>query len=244
MDKLWKYIICSSAFVLAAMVIAAAYTSKSRNQGTITVTGLGETEFTSDMIVIDGYVRVKNDDAAVGYVELDKQCRKVEEFLLGKGVAKEAISFTMPTAREVFENVYIDGDYVGEKSAGYVLQQSFTIESKDVDAIEVAARQLPSLMADGIMVSVDEPLYYYTKLETVKHDLIGAAAADAHARAELIATNSGAKLGQLISSRAGVFQITAATGDEEFSAGGSFNLSSREKKARVTVRAEFKVRNN
>jgi hypothetical protein len=99
-------------------------------------------------------------------------------------------------------------------------------------------------MAEGIMVEVYEPMYYFTKLESVKHDLIGAAAADARARAELMATNAGSSLGKLISSRAGVFQITAATGDEEFSAGGSFNLSSRVKKARVTVRAEFKVKNN
>ena len=32
--------------------------------------------------------------------------------------------------------------------------------------------------------------------------------------------------------------------DEEFLAGGSFNLSSREKKARVTVRAEYKIKTN
>ena len=94
------------------------------------------------------------------------------------------------------------------------------------------------------MVSVAEPMYHYTELESVKHDLIGAAAADARQRAEIIATNSGTRLGVLAKSRAGVFQITAATGDEEFSAGGSLNLSSRQKKARVTVRAEYKIRNN
>ncbi len=244
MEKLWKYVICSTAFVLAAMVLAAAYTSRSRSEGTISVTGLGETEFTSDMIVIEGSIKVKNDVAAEGYVELEDQREKVVAFLVSKGVSGESISFNMPTAREMFESVYVEGKYVGDTSAGFVLMQSFTIESMDIDIVEVAARQLPSLMADGIMLEVYEPMYYYTQLESVKHDLIGAAAADAHARAELLATNGGARLGQLISSRAGVFQITAATGDEEFSAGGSFNLSSREKKARVTVRAEFKIRNN
>lgn len=244
MEKLWKYIICSSAFVLAAMVLAAAYTSSSRSEGTISVTGLGETQFASDMIVVEGEFSVKNDAAADGYIELENQRKRVLSHLVSNGVSEESISFNMPTAREVFESVYVDGKYIGETSNGFILRQSFIVESMDVDAVEAASRKLPSLMAEGIMVEVYEPMYYFTKLESVKHDLIGAAAADARARAELMATNAGSSLGKLISSRAGVFQITAATGDEEFSAGGSFNLSSRVKKARVTVRAEFKVKNN
>lgn len=244
MDNLWKYIICSSAVVLAAMVLAAAYTTKSRGQGTITVTGLAETEFTSDMVVINGDITIRSENAAAGYIELEKQSKQVCEFLIEKGVKAESISFAMPAAREVFSNVYEDGDYRGERFAGYVLRQSFSIESMEIDSVEVAARALPSLMAEGVMVSVDEPLYYYTQLDGVKHDLIGAAAKDARERAEIIATNSQTRLGELSNSRAGVFQITSATGNEAFSAGGSFNLSSREKKARVTVRAEYKIRNN
>ena len=244
MDKLWKYVIVSSAFVLAAMVLAAAYTSGSRNVGTIAVTGLGETEFTSDMIVIKGVVTVKSGEAAEGYKTLDAHCKRVMEFLVEKGVKSENISFTMPSTREQYED-YIDanGRYASRR-AGYAHSQSFTIQSMDVDSTEIAARELASLMAEGVMVSVSEPMYHYTELESVKHDLIGAAAADARERAEIIATNSGTRLGVLAKSRAGVFQITAATGDEEFSAGGSLNLSSRQKKARVTVRAEYKIRNN
>ena len=244
MDKLWKYVIVSSAFVLAAMVLAAAYTSGSRNVGTIAVTGLGETEFTSDMIVIKGVVTVKSDDAAEGYKTLDAHCKRVMEFLVDKGVKSENISFAMPSTREQYED-YVDANgHYASRRAGYAHSQSFTIQSMDVDSTEIAARELASLMAEGVMVSVSEPMYHYTELESVKHDLIGAAAADARERAEIIATNSGTRLGVLAKSRAGVFQITAATGDEEFSAGGSLNLSSRQKKARVTVRAEYKIRTN
>ncbi len=244
MDKMWKYIILASAVVLSAMVLAAAYTSKSRNAGTISVTGLGETEFVSDLIVINGDLEVTNVEAAAGYTELEAQCKRVTEFLISKGLNADQISYAMPSIRESYEDVYIDGNYIGRKFKEYSFSQSFTIESKEVDKVEAAARELPSLIAEGIMLSVCDPSYYYTELDVVKHTLIGEAAADARQRAEIIATNSNARLGQLASSRAGVFQITAATGDEEFSAGGSFNLSSREKKARVTVRAEYKIKTN
>ena len=158
MDKLWKYVIMSSAVVLSAMVLAAAYTSKTRDIGTISVTGLGETEFSSGMIVIEGVVTVKSDDAATGYTMLDAQAGKVEEFLLSKGVKQENISFAMPSVREAYEDFVDDNGRYGSRFVGYVHRQAFTIESKDVDSTELAARELPSLIAEGIIVSVDEPM--------------------------------------------------------------------------------------
>ena len=148
----------------------------------------------------------------------------------------------MPYTYERRRSVYENGDYIGEQFAGYNISQNFTIESKDVDNTESAARELPSLIAEGIDISVSNPMYYYTGLEDVKLTLLADAAADARDRAMNIAKSSKSELGELKLSRAGVFQITAATGDEEFSAGGSFNLSSREKKARVTVRSEFYIK--
>ena len=243
MNNLWKYIIIASAVVLSAMVLAAAYTQRSRAMtGTIAVTGLGETEFTSDIIVINGSIETENYDAAEGYRKLEQNRNDVISFLVAKGVDVEAINFTMPSTYKLSESVYEDGNYIGSRFAGYNLSQSFSIESNNVEAVENAARELPSLLAKGISIEVYNPQYYFSNLESVKLDLIAAAAADARERALKIAENSDAELGNLAMSRAGVFQITAATGDEEFSAGGSFNLSSRDKKARVTVRAEYKIK--
>ena len=54
--------------------------------------------------------------------------------------------------------------------------------------------------------------------------------------------NAGAHLGKASNARLGVFQITAVNGDEDYSYGGTFNTSSKEKKARITVRMEYKLR--
>lgn len=240
MGNLWKYIIIAVGFVLAAIVVAAAYTEGHKPaQGTISVTGLGETEFTSDLIVIEGNITVEAYEAANAYHALENDRKETIDFLTSKGVKSETITFEMPRTNELYRSIYENGDYVGQQFAGYQISQSFTIESADVDTTESAARELPSLIAEGIDIHVFNPMYYYTGLEDVKLELLSAAAADARERAANIAKSSKSALGELKLSRAGVFQITAATGDEEFSAGGSFNLSSREKKARVTVRSEF-----
>ena len=82
MDKLWKYIIFASAIVLAAIVLSAAVTQRYRiNNGTIAVTGLGETEFTSDLIVIEGKIEAENYDAAVAYHNLEEHRNRIVEFL-------------------------------------------------------------------------------------------------------------------------------------------------------------------
>ena len=243
MNNIWKYIIIASSVVLSSIVLSAAVTQRYRtNTGTITVTGLGETQFTSDLITIEGNIEVENFDAAEGYRALEQSRESVINFLTSKGVAREAISFNMPSSYKLSESVYENGDYVGSRFAGYKLTQRFNIESNEVDTVEAAARELPSLLARGISIEVENPMYYYTELESVKLNLLAEAAADARERAKKIAENSDAELGNLAMSRAGVFQITAATGDEEFLAGGSFNLSSSEKKARVTVRAEYKIK--
>ena len=243
MGNLWKYVIMAMGLVLAAIVVAAAYTEGHKPaQGTITVTGLGETEFTSDLIVINGSIQADEYDAAEAYHTLEQHRQKMVDFLASKGVNEEQISFDMPYTYKKSRSIYEDGEYRGEQFAGYNISQSFTIESKNIDTTESAARDLPSLIADGINIHVSNPMYYYTGLEDVKLTLLSEAASDARDRAMNIAKSSNAELGELKLSRAGVFQITAATGDEEFSAGGSFNLSSRDKKARVTVRSEFYIK--
>ena len=243
MNDLWKHIIIASSVVLSSIVLSAAITQRYRaNTGTITVTGLGETQFTSDLITIDGNIEIENYDAAEGYRALEQSRESVINFLTSKGVAREAISFNMPSSYKLSESVYENGDYVGSRFAGYKLTQWFNIESNDVDTVEAAARELPSLLARGISIEVENPMYYYTELESVKLNLLAAAAADARERAKNIAENSDAELGELAMSRAGVFQITSVNGNEEFSAGGTYNTTSREKKARVTVHSVFVIK--
>ena len=243
MKNLWKYVIVSVAVIVSAIVLSMAYTEKHRTQsGTITVTGLGETEFTSDLIVIKGSISSHHEDASVSYAKMQQDRKKLVDFLVAKGVSVDEISFSMPSTQSVETSNYVNGEWAGYVFSHYSSVQPFVIESSNVDVVERASRELPSLIAEGINISVSEPMYYFSKLDDVKLDLLSSAAADARDRAMNIAQSSQSKLGELKLSRAGVFQITAATGDEEFSAGGSFNLSSREKKARVTVRAEYKIK--
>ena len=238
-----KYIIIALAVVVAAWLLGRAYTYKYRSQDTIVVTGLGETEFASDLIVWNGEIVYETQDVASGYAQLERNKQKVLEFITSRGVAAEQMVFKFVNVYKQTEPVYnASGNYAGQRFTGYRLSQGFSIESSDVDKVENISREISALIAQGVSIEAYQPSNYYTKLDDVKLSLIERASADARARAEKIADNAGTAIGRVASAKMGVFQITGANSNEEFSAGGSFNTTSRQKKARITMRVEYRVK--
>ncbi len=84
--------------------------------------------------------------------------------------------------------------------------------------------------------------YYYSGLNELKIDLLAKAAADAKDRAESIAKNSDAGLGNIRKANMGVFQITGRNTNEDYSYGGVFNTSSKDKTASITLKVEYFVK--
>ena len=238
-----KYILLGIAAIVCAVVLARAYTYKYRSQDTIVVTGLGETEFTSDLIVWSGTLTAEAQDVASGYARIEQSKAKVQQYLASKGLPADAAVFEFVNVDKQYDPVYnASGNWAGQRFKGYQLRQRFTVESSDVEKVETISREISSLIAQGVSIEAYAPDYYYTKLDDVKMGLIEKASADARTRAEKIAVNAGAKIGSVSSARMGVFQITGANSNEEFSAGGSFNTASRHKKARITMRIEYRIK--
>ncbi|MEG0789047.1 MAG: SIMPL domain-containing protein [Alistipes sp.] len=238
-----KYIIIGIAIIASAVILGKAYTYKYRAQDTVVVTGLGETEFSSDMIVWNGTVTAESSSVEAGYAQIEAGKKKVQAYIASKGIADSAVVFQFVTTSKEFDPIYnAGGNWAGQRFTGYSLRQNFSVESTNVEAVENISREISSLIAQGVSIEAMEPAYFYTKLDDVKLGLIEKAAADARTRAEKIATNAGTKIGNVASARMGVFQITAANSNEEFSAGGSFNTSSRNKKARITMRVEYRIK--
>lgn len=241
--KTAKYIILGIAAIVCALVLGTSYTYKYRAQDTIVVTGLGETEFTSDLIVWSGTLTAEAQNVAAGYVQIEQSKRKVQQYLTQKGLSEDAVVFEFVNVDKQFDPVYnANGNWAGQRFTGYQLRQRFIVESADVEKVENISREISSLIAQGVSIEAYAPDYYYTKLDDVKLGLIEKASADARTRAEKIALNAGTKIGRVASARMGVFQITGANSNEEFSAGGSFNTSARQKKARITMRVVYRIK--
>lgn len=241
-NHLCIYLLGIIAF-LCCHLLGRAYTYKYRVQNTILVTGLGETTFDSDLVVWKATLRVETRQVTEGYEQLKKHKQAVGQFLSERGVEPRSVVYSFVSVDKQYTDNYApNGNWAGRRFSGYELRQTITIESSDVDRIESVSRDISDLIAQGVSIEASAPDYYYTRLDDVKLGLIEKASANARLRAEKIAANAGAELGEVRSARMGVFQITGTNTNEEFTAGGSFNTSSRTKKARITARIEYRVK--
>ncbi|HCS88328.1 MAG TPA: SIMPL domain-containing protein [Bacteroidales bacterium] len=242
MKELFKPLIIGISLVVSVTIIVVTIGSWVHSAGTVSVTGLGETTFSSDQIVWRGRILVENHDQLQGYKQIEANQKKVMTYLQEQGIQPSEVTFSFVDVQKDYESIYQAGNYAGNRFIGYSLSQSFTITSSEVDKVERISREISSLIAQGINIESYTPEYYYTALSNLKLDLIEKASHDAYVRAEKVATNAGAKLGKAESANLGVFQITSATGEEEYSYGGTFNTGSREKKARITVRMVYRLK--
>lgn len=234
-------LICLTALI-GVGVLAGAYKYKFRAQEIISVTGLAEKDFVSDQIVWSGNYSRKMMDLKAAYAQLKADEQTIRSYLLGKGVKDSELVFSAVGIEKEFNTRYdSEGRMLGTDFTGYKLMQSVSVDSRDIDKVEKISREVTELIQSGIEFNSSSPAYYYSKLSELKIDLLAKASADAKDRAQTIAKNSGSDLGKIKKATMGVFQITGQNSNEDYSYGGVFNTSSKNKTASITIRIDYAV---
>lgn len=235
-------IVLSIAIVIVAAILGGAYSSKYKQNRIISVTGLGEENFTSDLIVWQATFSQKGGNLKEVSEQLNNDCLKIKKYLISKGIGEGDLVFSSVNINKEYTNIYdANGNFQSSVFSGYLLTQNLRIESKEVDKIEKISREVTELIDQNIELTSLEPDYYYTKLAELKLKMIENATKDAKDRANKIALNAGSSLGGLRNALMGVIQITARNSAEDYSWGGSFNTSSKLKTASITIRLEYAV---
>lgn len=228
------------AIIIAALLLGNAYSQKFKEENVISVTGLGEVKFESNLIVWKGMFSRNSSNLKEAYTMLEKDSDIVKNYIKKNGVNDSIVNFSAIDIIEVYEDKFgNDGRYVGRAFAGYRLEQKIEVQSVDLDKIERLGGGITELINDGINIVSYQPQYYYTKLDDIKLELISKATEDARQRAEKISENSNSKLGKLQKARMGIVQITATNSSDDYSWGGSYNTSSRFKTASITMKLDF-----
>lgn len=236
-------VLFSIAIIISSIVLGNAFMNRNKTEGSISVTGLGKTNFTSDLIVWEGVFSKTNRELEKAYAGLEKDKEIVLNYLHSMGVKDEAIVFNAVRTDQERRNIYsADGKYMGDEFLGYTLRQSVQIESQEVEKIEEVSREITQLLNKGLQFYSNPPRYYYTQLEDLKIELVSAATENARQRAEKIAGNSKSELDELKSAKMGIFQITGQHSNEDYSWGGAFNTSSKEKTASITMKLDYSVK--
>ncbi len=233
--------IASLGFVIGIALLGNAVKNRNKSENTISVTGLGTKKFTSDLITWSGNFSRSSFELKSAYDELANDRKIIENYLISKGIKKEELVFSAVDIRKQIEYSTDSNGASRQNFAGYELSQTVSIESKDVARIENLSRNITEIINLGIVFTSSSPSYFYTKLADVKQEMIADATKDAKQRAEKIADNAGSSLGNLKKATMGVIQITAPNSDEDYSYGGTFNTSSKEKEASITIKLDYIV---
>ncbi len=241
MKRSLNALLYSLAIITAAVILGQALLNRNTANETISVTGSSKMDFTSDLIVWEGSFNKQNLDLKKAYTDLNTDKEIVLSYLTSKGIPENEIVFSAVSSQKNSSPKYTeDGKYIGQTFTGYTLTQSVEIQSKDVIKIEKVSREITELLYKGVQFYSQMPRYYYTGLSDLKIEMISKATENARLRAEKIAENSDAKLGKLASASMGVFQITGQNSDENYSWGGAFNTSSKEKTASITMKLVYR----
>jgi len=230
------------AFIIATFLLAHAFKNRHSNEDTISVTGLGSADFVSDLIVWNSSFSKKSNNLKSAYASLESDRNALRTYLLSKGIDEGDIVFSSVNISRDFENTYDQNYNVrSQVFTGYTLTQNVQVESKDVERVENVSREVTELINSGVELYSNPPEYYYTRLAELKLKMIAEATKDAKMRADQIAENANARLGDLKQADMGVFQIIAQNSSEEYSWGGSFNTSSKKKTATITMKLVYKI---
>lgn len=234
--------IVSIGFIIGLAVLGNSYKNRNNSEDTISVTGLGSKTFTSDLITWRGDFSRNSRELNSAYEQLATDKSVIHEYLKSKGITDAEIIFSAVDIQKNYEYTYDQNGRSQTIFSGYQLSQNVSIESKEVEKIELLSRNITEIINQGIEFTSSSPNYFYTKLSEVKHEMIADATQDAKIRAEKIAENAGGKLGKLRKATTGVIQITAPNSNEEYSYGGTFNTQSKEKEASITIRLVYEVK--
>ena len=235
-------LIIGISVICTALIISGAYKYKFKGEETITVTGLAEKSFTSNLIVWKGDYSRKMPDLKSAYSLLKGDEIAVSNYLKSKGIKPSELKISsVEITKDFIRQNDERGLLVSSKFDGYVLKQNIVIQSTDIDKVENVSREITELIEKGIEMNSLPPSYYYTNLSELKIGLLAKASADAKLRAETIAKNSGSQLGSIRKANMGLFQITGDHDNETYEGGGDFNTSSRNKTASITIKIDYSV---
>lgn len=172
----------------------------------VTMKGLAQKDVVADLALWPlSYVETGNDLNALQDL-MDARGQKIQEFLKNYGLKDDEIELQQVQVQDLMAQSYRQNNSAQNR---YILTQSYLVRTQNLNAVARAAKELGSLIRQGVVFSQGGagPTYLYTKLNDIKPEMIAEATQNAREGAREFANNSGQKVGGIKFASQGVFQI-------------------------------------
>jgi len=230
--------------VVGGWVLGAKIASIKLADRTVTVKGLVERTVKSDRAIWAITFKTAGDDLPTVFAHSEASKAAVMKFLSDQGVSAAEVTTGQISVTDKNTNQYVQNG-----GSRYILQQTVTVSTGDVDKLAAAGTKTAQLIQAGVVLADNSNIVYkFTGLNALKPDMITEATRNARASADRFAADSGSAVGVIRSANQGVFSISAdgatvAAADDSGEAGASGEDAQADasimKKVRVVSTIEY-----
>lgn len=200
----------------------------------VTVRGLAERNVVADLATWT--IQFSETGTELGPVQsaIDQKSQAVRTFFVRAGFPASAVSDTGASVNQFFDS--------NRHQNVITVHRKLQLRTADVMRARAAFARQSDLIRAGVALEEGSGIVYsFTKLNSIKPEMIAEGTKSARASAEQFAHDSGADVGGIKSASQGYFSIGARDGDVDGEGGGSAG-SSPLQKVRVVTTIDFYLR--
>ena len=235
MKKIIASIFLATGLILGGFFPGYYYYKAKLDNNSVTVKGLSEMNVKADLAIWKLKFVITGNELLSAQKKITSQASTITEFLKEQGFNDDEIKSERIITTDLMANPYRNND---NNNMRFILSQTITVRSTNVDLVENSLPKTDSLIAKGIIFdgsSYDYPVsYIFTKLNDIKPQMLEEATKNAKEAAFEFAKSSGSKVGKIRHANQGVFSILPR---EQIS--GNFESQQVEKTVRVVSTIEY-----
>ncbi len=206
--KLFGVAVVAAGIALGGFFPGYYYYQAKVNSNFVTVKGLAEIDVKADLAIWKLKFVVTGNSLQTTQQEISRQRGLIYAFLAKQGIAAEQVTEDRVETNDLLANPYRSNNDMNYR---FIVSQTLTVRSSDVDVIDKALRQNGELVAQGIIFdsqSYGSPVsYIFTGLNQIKPQMLEEATKNAAAAASEFAKSSGSVVGRIRRASQGVFSI-------------------------------------
>ncbi|PKP90307.1 MAG: SIMPL domain-containing protein [Alphaproteobacteria bacterium HGW-Alphaproteobacteria-14] len=192
----------------------------------VTVRGLAERDVTADLATWTISYSASSTNLAEAQAKMRRDTQAIEAFFKDLGFPADVLQ---PTGANV-------SSYANEGITTYTVRQRLALRTQDIARAQKAVARQFDLVGRGVFLEEGSAMSYtFTRLNSIKPEMVAEATRDARASAQQFAEDSGSSVGKISEATQGYFTIEARDGE----AGGWGMSDSPYKKVRVVTTVSF-----
>ncbi len=206
--KFWGLVILATGIALGGFFPGYYYYLSKTKANFVTVKGLAEMDVRADLAIWNLKFVITGDNLQTAQQEIAHQRKLIYNFLKKQGIKTEDVSEDRVETNDLLANPYRSNNNVDSR---FIVSQTLTVRTSEVDLVENALRQNGELVAQGVTFDsqsyVSPVSYIFTGLNSIKPKMLEEATKNAAAAAEEFAKSSNSKVGRIRRANQGVFSI-------------------------------------